>query len=115
MFCTACGNQLSEADRFCSQCGQVKPGATLNSVIPAAAPKARFQRVMGNRKIAGVCSGLAAYLGWDVTLIRVLFVVLVVASGISIVAYAALWIVMPRDDRPENSAANPPHSAASQV
>ena len=50
-----------------------------------------------NRMIAGVCGGLAEWLGWDVTLTRVLFVVVSIVSAAfpGILVYLALWIVMP--------------------
>ncbi len=49
--------------------------------------------------IAGVCGGLANWLGWDVTLVRVLYVVIsIVSVGFpGILAYLILWVVMPAD------------------
>jgi len=49
--------------------------------------------------IAGVCGGLATWLGWDPTLVRVMYVVLSILSVAfpGIVVYVALWIVMPLD------------------
>lgn len=48
--------------------------------------------------IAGVCGGLAEWLGWDPTLTRILYVVVSVASFAfpGTVAYIVLWIVMPK-------------------
>ena len=49
-----------------------------------------------DRMVAGVCSGLADYLGVDVTLIRVAAVVALVFSfGAALVAYLVAWILMP--------------------
>jgi len=47
--------------------------------------------------IAGVCAGLAEWLGWDVTLIRVLYaLVSILSAGFpGILVYIILWIVMP--------------------
>jgi phage shock protein PspC (stress-responsive transcriptional regulator) len=52
-----------------------------------------------NRMIAGVCGGLAAWLGWDVTLVRVLYVLVSIASVAfpGILVYVVLWIVMPQE------------------
>jgi phage shock protein PspC (stress-responsive transcriptional regulator) len=55
---------------------------------------------MTEKKIAGVCAGLARYLGWDVTLVRVGFIALIFLHGVTLIAYPVLWLVMPRDDRP---------------
>jgi len=50
-----------------------------------------------NKIIAGVCAGLAEWLGWDVTLIRVLYaLVSILSAGFpGILVYIILWIVMP--------------------
>lgn len=49
-----------------------------------------------NRIIAGVCAGLAEYFGLDVTMVRVLYVVLSVATAFSgTLVYLVLWILMP--------------------
>ncbi len=51
-----------------------------------------------DRMIAGVCGGIAAYLGIDSVLVRLLFVLLALASGIGVFIYIILWIVMPSDN-----------------
>jgi phage shock protein C len=49
-----------------------------------------------DRMVAGVCSGVAAYLGVDVTLVRLVAVVAAIFSfGAVIIAYVAAWILMP--------------------
>lgn len=47
--------------------------------------------------IAGVCGGLAEWLGWDPTLVRILYVLAsVLSAGFpGILVYIVLWIVMP--------------------
>ena len=47
-------------------------------------------------KIGGVAAGLALYFNVDVTLIRVLFIVLFFVPIPSVIAYIALWIAMPK-------------------
>jgi phage shock protein PspC (stress-responsive transcriptional regulator) len=56
--------------------------------------KKRLFRDMDNRMLGGVCSGLGAYLNLDPVLIRIIFVVAVL-SGISLLLYLILWIVIP--------------------
>lgn len=48
-----------------------------------------------DRKIAGVCAGLAEYLGFDVTLVRVAFAVSVLFGGFGVLVYVVLWIAVP--------------------
>ncbi len=60
-----------------------------------------LQRSQDSRMIAGVCGGIAEWLGWNPTLVRVLFVLVSVLSAAfpGIVVYLILWILMPeRED-----------------
>jgi phage shock protein C len=52
-----------------------------------------------HKLIAGVCGGLAEWLGWDPTVVRVLYVVLSIASVAfpGVIAYVILWMVMPKE------------------
>jgi phage shock protein PspC (stress-responsive transcriptional regulator) len=49
--------------------------------------------------IAGVCGGLATWFGWDVTLVRVLYVLVSILSvGFpGVLVYIVLWIIMPEE------------------
>lgn len=57
--------------------------------------ESRLVRSDTDRIIAGVCGGLATYLGIDVVLVRLAFAVLLFASGIGFPIYMVMWIVMP--------------------
>lgn len=59
----------------------------------------RLVRSDSDRMIAGVCGGLAAYLGVDPVLVRLAFVILLLASGVGLGIYAILWLVMPSASR----------------
>jgi phage shock protein C len=50
-----------------------------------------------NRVIGGVCGGIAEFIGWDATLVRVIYVLLSIFSAgfPGILVYIILWIVMP--------------------
>lgn len=61
--------------------------------------QARLMRSETDRMIAGVCGGLADYLNVDPVLVRLAFVVLVLASGIGLAIYALLWIILPTPSR----------------
>ena len=49
------------------------------------------------RVIGGVCGGLAEFLGWDVTIVRLLYILVSIASAAfpGILVYIILWIIMP--------------------
>ena len=91
MFCTQCGGELKGDAQFCSTCGTPTPLAR-----SAAAPRA-LMLDKRNKKIAGVCAGFARYLDMDVTLVRVLWLLIVFAGGVGILGYFAAWIIMPSD------------------
>jgi phage shock protein PspC (stress-responsive transcriptional regulator) len=48
--------------------------------------------------IAGVCGGLAEWLGWSPTVVRILYVLVSILSAAfpGIIVYIILWILMPR-------------------
>ncbi|BAX79177.1 PspC domain-containing protein [Labilibaculum antarcticum] len=50
-----------------------------------------------DKMIAGVCAGIAEYFGWDVSLVRIAFVLLSLFSVVfpGLVVYVILWFIMP--------------------
>lgn len=62
-----------------------------------------LQRSRTNRKIAGVCGGIAAWLDWDPTVVRILYVLVSVLSAAfpGILVYLLLWLIMPKAPREE--------------
>jgi phage shock protein C len=73
-------------------------------------PTHKRYRRRSDRKLAGVCGGLAQFFSLDPTLIRVLFAVLAVLGGSGILIYLAMWIMVPNEPR-----ARPNHAAADVV
>ena len=57
--------------------------------------KRRLYRSQKDRIIGGVCGGLSDYFGWDPTLVRVVFAMLVLAGGNGLLLYLLLWILTP--------------------
>lgn len=55
----------------------------------------KLERNQQNKMIAGVASGLADYLSLDVTLVRILFIILFVFGFSGVLIYIALWIAVP--------------------
>jgi len=63
--------------------------------------KPGLQRSRDQRVLAGVCGGIAEWLGWNALLVRLLYVILSIASAAfpGILVYVILWILMPeRED-----------------
>jgi len=90
MYCNACGKAIAEDERFCSHCGNVVG-------IPST-PK-KLMRSQAEKKIAGVCAGLAQHFDLDVSLVRILYFFITLATGIcpGIVTYLLAWIIVPEE------------------
>ena len=57
--------------------------------------KKQLMRSGRDKKIAGVCAGVAYYFDMDPTIVRVIWGVLAFCYGAGIVAYIILWIIAP--------------------
>ncbi len=90
MYCNACGKAFAEEGRFCSHCGNVV------GTVPV--PR-KLMRSRADRKIGGVCAGLAHYLELDVSLVRILWFFITLCCGIfpGIIAYILGWIIIPEE------------------
>jgi phage shock protein C len=86
MYCNQCGKANPDDARLCAYCGASLTGAP---------PERRLVRRRGERRIAGVAAGVANYLGWNVTVVRVVWLVLLLFGGTGGLLYLILWIVMP--------------------
>lgn len=64
-----------------------------------AGERGPLRRSRRDRKIAGVCGGIAEWGGWDPTVVRLAFIVGLLLPGPGILAYLALWLAVPEDDR----------------
>jgi len=60
-------------------------------------PMKKLYRSRSDRRIAGVCGGLAAYFNIDPTLIRLLFVLGLIFVGGTLLAYIILMILIPEE------------------
>lgn len=56
----------------------------------------RLRRSATESMVAGVCGGLAEYFNIDPVIVRLVFVVVTLTSGLGLPAYVILWVVMPR-------------------
>ena len=57
----------------------------------------KLMRSTQNKMVAGVCAGFARYLNVDPTLVRAIYVAMVLLAGFGVLLYLVLWIIMPAD------------------
>jgi phage shock protein C len=92
----------------------IVPGALIGGVIAyiaawlvmpesaeplSATPRRRLMRSTTDRKIAGICGGLAEYFGADATLIRLVWIIVSIFCGAvigGVIAYIIAWLIIPR-------------------
>ena len=106
MYCSHCGKEMDASARFCPACGAPSPAAFARAPLPG-----QLTRSHAHRMIAGVCAGLALHYGWDLSVVRVIAVLaLFVSCGTAMLAYFAMWIIIPDGpyQLPEQSSAGNP-------
>ena len=59
----------------------------------------KLTRSTTERRIAGVCGGLANYLTVDPVVLRIIFLISLVFGGLGFWAYLVIWLVAPEDNR----------------
>ncbi|HNT54229.1 MAG TPA: PspC domain-containing protein [Anaerolineaceae bacterium] len=66
----------------------------------------RLTRSKTERMLGGVCVGLGNYLKLDPVIVRLFFVLLAIGSGIGVLIYLILWLVVPEESAEEASLAD---------
>ena len=88
MYCNYCGKVIQDDAAVCAYCG---------TRVGCSIARKRLVRPRHGRKIAGVCLGFAEYFDIDVTLVRVVWLITVIMSGVGLIPYLIAWIVMPEE------------------
>ncbi len=110
MICANCQREIAEYSNFCYYCGSRQQAAP--PPRPSMVQK-RLMRSATDVKIAGVCAGFAEYFGVDPTIIRLVWVLLVLVPVPILPAflgYIVAWIVMPKAPLPAPAQSATPHA-----
>jgi len=94
MLCPSCHKDIAVGSKFCYNCG-AKQAETPAGLSPATGTHKRLMRSSTDKKVAGVCAGLADYFDIDPTIIRVVWLLLAICAGTGVLAYFIFWIVLP--------------------
>jgi len=94
MLCSSCQKEIAPGSKFCYNCGAKQSDAVADAPPAVVAPK-RLMRSSRDKKIGGVCAGLADYFDLDPTLVRVVWLLAIFFAGTGFLVYLILWIVLP--------------------
>ena len=92
MKCEKCGAENPEQSSFCQACGE-----RFQSSTHTVMSEKKLVRPRHDTKIAGVCGGVAQYLNMDSTLVRIIFLILLLTGTIGLWIYLVIWAVAPWD------------------
>ena len=95
MLCSCCQKEIAPGSKFCCNCGARQPDVACVGTPPCVTAPKRLMRSSRDKKIGGVCAGLADYFDLDPTLVRVLWLLAVFCAGTGFLVYLILWIVLP--------------------
>jgi phage shock protein C len=90
MYCAHCGKENVDSTSFCPSCGARQYARTSQKQLMLS---------VTDKKIAGVCGGIAEYLDVDATIVRLIWVALSVVPGGLIggaIAYFLAWVIIPK-------------------
>ncbi|HTR66390.1 MAG TPA: PspC domain-containing protein [Terriglobales bacterium] len=88
MYCNYCGKVIQDDANVCAYCG-IRVGGV--------AARKSLVRLRAGRKVAGVCAGMAEYFDLDVVLVRLVWLIVAIMTGVGFLAYLIAWIVMPEE------------------
>ncbi|HWR16210.1 MAG TPA: PspC domain-containing protein [Terriglobales bacterium] len=89
MYCNYCGKNIQDDARVCAYCGRIVAGTM---------PIRRLERSRVDNKIAGICGGMARYFGTDVTLMRLIWIIALVATvPLALIVYLVAWVIIPME------------------
>ena len=97
MICNSCQRNIADGSRFCYNCGarQIVTGAADMASVTGE-PK-KLMRSSTDKKLGGVCAGLAEYFDMDVTLVRLIWMALVlIPPAPGVIIYIVAWIILPK-------------------
>jgi phage shock protein C len=113
MVCPNCRKEIAEYSNFCSICG----ARQAEVAIPRPRGPKRLMRSSTDTKLGGVCGGLAEYFEADPSVVRILVVLITIASGFvfGMLSYLVAWVIVPLAPAPVSTVASDAAAGAGHV
>jgi len=92
VYCNVCGSAIPENAPLCSHCG-----VNAEELRKARRATSNWARPQLGRRIGGVCMGIGRHFDLNVTILRIVWVLLFLFYGIGGILYLALWALMPNE------------------
>jgi len=106
MICYNCQKEIVDGSRYCYLCGAAQKPLT----PPPGVPPRPLRRSRRHKVIAGVCGGIAEHFGWDISLVRVIWLLVAIFGGGGFLAYLICWIVIPLEEEQVSAPVPAPQS-----
>jgi len=106
MICYNCQKEIVDGSRYCYLCGAAQKPLT----APPSVPPRPLRRSRRHKVIAGVCGGIAEHFGWDISLVRVIWLLVAIFGGGGFLAYLICWIVIPLEEEQVSAPVPAPQS-----
>ena len=95
MLCPKCQKEAPVGSKFCCNCGAQLADKAAPPAGGYVAPVKRLMRSSRDKKVGGVCAGLADYFDLDPTIVRIVWLLAIFFAGTGFLAYIVLWIALP--------------------
>src|ERR1700688_3928318 len=95
MICNSCQRNIADGSKFCYNCGARQAMTGEPDVASVTGGPKKLMRSSTDKKLGGVCAVLADYFDMVPTLVRVLWLLVVLCGGTGLLLYVILFIVLP--------------------
>jgi phage shock protein C len=95
MTCPSCQKQIADNSNYCYNCGAQLSNAAPSRGVAGSVHHKRLVRSSTDKKLGGVCGGLADYFDTDPTIIRICWLLTILFAGTGLLVYVILWLALP--------------------